>query len=102
MVAISQRGIQVELVNTGAEALQRLQWLIPSGAEVLAGGSVTLRQNGFEELLMSGNHSWKNLKSALLAEKDPEKQLLLRKQTTLAEYFIGSPQTISENGELVF
>jgi hypothetical protein len=38
----------------------------------------------------------------MLAEKDMAKQLVLRKQATLADYFIGSPQAISVTGELVF
>ena len=102
MAAIQERGIQVELVNTGAEALQRLQALIPAGADIMTGVSVTLTQIGLDDLLISGNHPWNNLKNAILAEKDLAKQLPLRMQATQAEYFLGSPQAITENGQLVF
>ncbi|HEX6034087.1 MAG TPA: LUD domain-containing protein [Anaerolineales bacterium] len=36
------------------------------------------------------------------AEKDPVKQMAMRRQGTLAEYFLGSVTAIAETGELVF
>jgi hypothetical protein len=102
MEAVNARGIKVELVETKEAALARLQALIPAGAVVMTGGSVTLTQIGFDALLISGNHAWRNFKADLLAEKDPAKQLVLRLQGTQAEYFLGSVNAISETGELVF
>ena len=102
MEAVNARGIKVELVETKEVALARLQALIPAGAVVMTGGSVTLTQIGFDALLISGNHAWRNFKADLLAEKDPAKQLVLRLQGTQAEYFLGSVNAISETGELVF
>jgi len=54
----------------------------------MTGGSVTLTQIGFDDLLISGNHPWRNFKADLLAEKDPVKQSALRLQGTQAEYFL--------------
>jgi len=102
MEAVKACGIKVELVETKEAALARLQALIPAGAVVMTGGSVTLTQIGFDALLISGNHAWRNFKADLLAEKDPAKQLVLRLQGTQAEYFLGSVNAISETGELVF
>jgi hypothetical protein len=68
----------------------------------MTGGSVTLTQIGFDALLISGNHPWRNFKADLLAEKDLAKQSAMRLQGTLAEYFLGSVNAISETGELVF
>jgi L-lactate utilization protein LutC len=100
--AIKARGIMVELVETKEAALAKLQALIPAGAVVMTGASMTLTQIGFDALLMSGNHPWRNFKAGLLAEKDPVKQSALRLQGTLAEYFLGSVNAIAETGELVF
>ena len=102
MEAVKGRGIKVELVETKEAALARLQALIPAGAVVMTGGSVTLTQIGFDALLISGNHPWRNFKADLLAEKDPAKQFVLRLQGTQAEYFLGSVNAVSETGELVF
>jgi hypothetical protein len=102
MEDVKARGITVELVETKEAALAKLQTLIPVGAVVMTGGSVTLTQIGFDALLISGNHPWRNFKADLLAEKDPLKQSAMRMQGTLAEYFLGSANAIAETGELVF
>jgi hypothetical protein len=100
--AVKERGIKAELVDTKADALARVQALIPPGAVVMTAASVTLQQIGFEALLISGNHPWRNFKADLLAEKDPAKQMTMRRQGTLAEYYLGSVNAIAETGELVF
>ncbi len=102
MEAIKARGITVELVETKEAALAKLRTLIPVGAVVMTGGSVTLTQIGFDALLISGNHPWRNFKADLLAEKDPVKQSAMRMQGMHAEYFLGSANAIAETGELVF
>ena len=102
MEAVKARGIGAELVETKEAALERVRSLIPAGAVVMTGGSITLEQIGFTGVLMSGNHPWRNFKADLLGEKDPVKQSAMRLQGTLAEYFLGSVNAISETGELVF
>jgi hypothetical protein len=52
--------------------------------------------------LISGNHPWRNFKADLLAEKDPVKQSIMRREGTLAEFFLGSVNALAETGELVF
>jgi hypothetical protein len=100
--AIHARGIHAELVNTKEEALAKIQALIPPESVVMTAGSVTLQQIGFEAVLISGQHPWRNFKADLLAEKDPVKQSAMRRQGTLAEFFLGSVNAIAETGELVF
>ena len=100
--SVKARGINAELVGTKEEALARIQAVIPEGAVVMTGGSVTLQQIGFEALLISGEHPWRNFKADLLAEKDPAKQSAMRRQGTLAEYYLGSVNALAETGELVF
>ena len=100
--AVRERGFGAELVETKEAALERVQALIPPGAVVMTGGSVTLRQIGLEARLISGQHPWRNFKADLLAEKDPVKQTAMRRQGTLAEFYLGSVNAIAETGELVF
>jgi hypothetical protein len=100
--AVNARGIHAELVETKEAVLERVQAIIPPGAVVMTGASVTLQQIGFEEILISGNHPWRNFKADLLAEKDPVKQSAMRREGTLAEFYLGSVNALAETGELVF
>ncbi|VVB89044.1 LUD domain protein [uncultured archaeon] len=101
MKALKPRGINPEFVNTKEDALNRLKQLIPPGVEVMTAGSTTLDQIGFTDLLISGKHSWKNLKNEILAEKDPVKQTELRKKSVTADYMIGSVHAVVESGEVL-
>jgi hypothetical protein len=100
--SVNANGIRAELVETKEAALERVRAIIPDGAVVMTGSSVTLQQIGFEEILISGDHPWRNFKADLLAEKDPVKQSAMRREGTLAEYFLGSVNALAETGELVF
>lgn len=100
--SVNANGIRAELVETKEAALERLRAIIPDGAVVMTGSSVTLQQIGFEEILISGDHPWRNFKADLLAEKDPVKQSAMRREGTLAEYYLGSVNALAETGELVF
>jgi L-lactate utilization protein LutC len=101
MEALKARGIAAEVVQTREEALARLRTLILPGASLSTGASLTLKEIGFEELLVSGSHPWKNLKAEYLAEKDPARQALLRRQSTLADYYLGSVHAVSQTGQVV-
>lgn len=100
--AVNARGIHTELVETKEDALERVKAIIPPNCVVMTGASVTLQQIGFEDILIQGDHPWRNFKADLLAEKDPAKQSAMRRQGTLAEYFLGSVNALAETGELVF
>jgi len=102
VAAVNARGIHAEFVETKEAALDRLKSLIPEGCVVMTGASVTLQQIGFEAILISGKHPWRNFKADLLAEKDPVKQAAMRRQGTLAEFYLGSVNALAETGELVF
>jgi len=101
MEALKTRGINPEFVDKREDALKRLKELIPPRAEVMTAGSTTLGEIGFVDLLKSGKHPWKNLKDELLAEKDPARQMELRRKSVLAEYYLGSVHAIAETGEIV-
>lgn len=101
MKAVAERGMLPESVATGAEALARIKALIPPGASVMNGSSMTLEQIGFIDLLKGGQHGWNNLHDAVLAEQDPVKKAALRKQAVLSEYYLGSAHGVAETGEIV-
>jgi L-lactate utilization protein LutC len=99
--AVKERGINVTLVETKVSALALVKSLIPAHASLMTGASVSLQQIGFEALLKSGDHPWKNLKAEIVAETDLTRQAVMRKQATLADFFLGSVHAIAETGEIV-
>jgi hypothetical protein len=101
IVGLRERNFNPTLVATRGEALEKLKLVIPAGAEVMTGSSTTLEEIGFIDFLINGKHPWRNWKDRILAEKDPEKQMDLRRASTTAEYFIGSVQAIAETGEVL-
>ena len=89
------------LVNTKEEALAKIRELIPEGASVMNGASETLREIGYIDLLKSGEHKWSNLHDGILAETDQEKQMQLRRQSVLSDFYLGSAHAVTETGEIV-
>lgn len=99
--ALTSHTFETVIVNTKEEALEKIKSLIPAGASVQNGASETLKQIGFIDYLKEGMHGWNNLHEGILAEADPVKQKILRKQATLADFYLGSVHGISQTGELV-
>jgi hypothetical protein len=52
--------------------------------------------------LKSGKHGWDNLHENILAEKDPTKQALLRRQSVVSDFYLGSVHAVAQTGEIVF
>ncbi len=101
MHALTERGFLPELVTTRTDALARVKALIPTGASVMNGSSRTLEEIGYIDELKRGQHGWNNLHVAILAEQDPDKQALLRKQSILSDFYLGSVHAIAQSGEIV-
>jgi len=99
--ALKGRGVNAEFLQNKADALKRITQLIPSGAELSTGASLTLEEIGFTDLLKSGNHPWNNLKAKIVAEKDPVKQTELRIRSVTVEYFLGSVHAVTQSGEII-
>jgi L-lactate utilization protein LutC len=96
--SLKSKGYETIVVENAAEALEEIKKAIPEDASIMNGSSTTLAQIGFIDLLKSHNHKWKNLHEVVLAESDPHKQALLRKQSLLADYYIGSVHALQEDG----
>lgn len=88
-------------MSSKEEALEKIKEIIPDGASLMNGSSETLRQIGFVDLLKSGKHPWRNLHDDVLAEKDPEKQKKLRRESVLSDFYLGSVHALTETGEIV-
>ncbi len=98
---LTANGFQAEVVENRAEALERIKALIPQGASIHNGGSITLQEIGYIDYLKSETHGWNNLHANILAEADPEKQSKLRRESAFSDYYLGSVHALSETGEMV-
>ncbi len=98
--ALAAKKYNVSVVAGRAEALAKLKEMIPAGSDVMTGGSVTLEEIGLIDLLKSGESGWVNWKDKIMAEQDKAKQLVLRKQSSSASYYIASAHALSEDGIL--
>ena len=99
--ALAGRNVEAIVVESGREALQKIKELIPKGASIMDGASVTLEQIGFVGYIKAGGHGWNNLHEGIVAEKDPKKQAELRSQAVHSEYYLGSVHALTETGEFI-
>ncbi len=101
IASLKERNHLPEFVETREEALELIKKLIPTGASVMNGSSRTLEEIGFIEYLKDSKHGWNNLHANIVAEKDPAKRAILRKQSVLSEFYLGSVHAVAETGEIV-
>lgn len=101
LAKLAEHNVEGILVQDKVTALEQIKSLIPSGASVMNGASVTLEEIGFIDYLKSGKHGWNNLHAGIVAETDPAKQGVLRQQAVHADYYLGSVHALSETGEFI-
>jgi len=99
--AIRARGIDVYMADGKTQALEKIKSLIPKGAQVMNGTSTTLSEIGYMDYLNAGKHGWVDMQAQIAKENDKEKRSDLRRMAASSEYFLGSVNAISQNGELV-
>lgn len=98
---LKERNVEAVILETKADALEKIKQLIPAGASVMNGSSRTLEEIGFIDYLKSDTHGWKNLHADIVAETDPIKQAQLRKQAVLSDFYLGSVHALAETGEFI-
>jgi hypothetical protein len=98
--ALEARGHKVTIVETGAEALELIQKLIPDGATVNNASSTSLQQIGYSQWVRDETRI-RNLHNEVLAEKDFAKAAELRRIYQVSDYFLSSVPAISEQGEFI-
>lgn len=97
---LERRGIGLVYFADGRAALQYLLQQIPAGASIMNGGSTTLESIGFLAALRAGNYDYFRPKITAL-DGDPPARIRLRRQASMAEYFVGGINAISMTGEIV-
>lgn len=101
MDSLEENGFTPHRVSNGNEALEKVKELIPDGVTIMNGASRSLEQIGMIDLLIEEDHNWDNLHSKILAEEDPVKQVQLRREATLSDYYVGSVHALTETGEML-
>lgn len=99
--ALEGKGYEVTVVKNRAQALEKIKEIIPSGATVMNGSSVTLEQIGYQDYLASGKHKWIDLNAKITTEPDKEKRVKLRRESVLSEYYLGSVHALTQDGEFL-
>ena len=99
--ALGSKGYKAFVIENRTDALKKIRKLIPNGASVMNGSSVSLEEIGYIELLNSGKHGWIDLHKKVSSENDPVKRAALRKKSVLSDYYLGSVHALTENGEFV-
>lgn len=97
--ALAARGFAAHWAPHRAAALRTVLDLLPPGAEVMTGGSTTLDQLGLPAALRQRGHRY--LKDEVHRETDPGRRDRLRREATLAEWFVGSVNALTRDGVLV-
>lgn len=93
------RGMRLVRVASAETALEWIKQSIPSGSSVMHGSSATLREIGFTDYLSSGAHPWTYLRDAITAEDDSDARARLRREASLADYYLGSVHALAETGQ---
>ena len=96
---LGRRGIDLAYCADGASAVAYVLSRIPAGATVMNGGSTTLEQIGFLDALEDGPYDW--LRPRVKAVNDPEERTRARRRATIADYFVGGFNAVTEAGEIV-
>ncbi|KUK23554.1 MAG: Uncharacterized protein XD57_0339 [Thermotoga petrophila] len=89
---------EVWIARGREEILERVKELIPEGATVSAGGSLTLADTGVIELLRSGRYNFLDRAAAKTREEVEE----IYRKSFWADYYFTSANAITEDGKLVF
>jgi hypothetical protein len=98
MAALERRNMATLFVPDGAAALKTVLEMIPSGATVGLGGSLTVQQIGLLETLRSGKYT---LYDQYAKGLSPEKSTQMRRRGLLADFFITGSNAITMDGRLV-
>lgn len=101
--ALEAHGITALVVETPALALAEALALIPDGASVASGSSVTLETMGFSERLAASGHYDRLRTLARLMEHD---HVALSHEIgdvlARSDYIVGSANAVTEDGSLIF
>ncbi len=95
--ALIKNNMEVFIVKDAEEAKRTVELLIPEGATVTMGGSVSLAECGVDKLLSSGKYNFLDRSKA----ETPEEATEIMRQGLLSDYFLCSSNAVTINGELI-
>lgn len=95
--SLEKRNFEAYYCETTSEALKKVLEIIPEDSTVSWGGSVTIREMGLTKALNEGNYN------AIDRDKgaNPDEVAALHRKGLLADYFVTSTNSITEDGILV-
>ncbi len=99
--AMKERNFEAAVVKDKKAALKFLQDLFPKQAQVMTASSTTLNEIGFTDFLNAPNAPVTSVHGLISQENDESKRHRLRKQAIMAEYFLASPNAVTEDGIIV-
>jgi hypothetical protein len=98
--ALESKGIKVFVVGTPAAAKDQLLKLIPQGASVGAGASVTLDESGITAALDSGAYDYVRTRATAMDRQTQADEI--RRILATPDYMVGSAHAVTEDGSLLF
>jgi len=98
VAALKKNNFEAKYVPRAADALEELWKMIPEGASVGIGGSVTLNQIGFPEAVQKRPVKFLNPATKGLS---PEESIKIRREILTADFFVGSSNAVTEDGKLL-
>jgi len=97
IAALKKNHFEAQYVPKASEALEGLWKMIPEGATVGVGGSLTLSQIDFQEAVQKRPIKFLNPFARGLS---PEEIMKIRREILTADFFVGSSNAVTEDGKL--
>src|SRR4030042_2349213 len=95
IAALKKNHFEAKYVPKASDALEDLWKMIPEGATVGVGGSVTLNQIGFQEAVQKRPVKFLNPFAKGIS---PEETMRIRREIFTADFFVGSRNAVTEEG----
>ena len=98
--ALEANGVEASVVETGAEALRKVQELLPAGAEVFTASSVTLDDIGISKAVNESG-KYDAVKAKLMKMDAATQGREMRKLGAAPDFAVGSAHAVSETGSIL-
>lgn len=95
MKMLEQNNMTAHYAPTIPDAQQLVKQLIPQGATVACGGSMSLKEAGIMEILRSGDYTFWDREAV-----DSTQQGEILRKAFFADYYLSSSNAVTEQGEL--
>lgn len=93
--SLKDKGYEVFITENKSETLDKIKSLIPKGATIMNGASVSLEEIGFVDYLKEGKHGWDNLHERVLAKE------MDRRTASISDFYLGSVHALTTDGQMI-